>query len=55
MQLHYLGTAAAEGFPGLFCDCDTCRRARAEGGRSLRTRSQALIDGRLLIDLPADT
>ena len=55
MKLQYLGTAAAEGWPALFCDCDSCRRARTAGGRNIRTRSQAMLDDRLLIDLPADT
>lgn len=55
MKLHYLGTAAAEGWPALFCDCPACQRARAVGGRNIRTRSQALLDGRLMIDLPSDT
>ena len=55
MEIQYLGTAAAEGIPGIFCNCDTCVEARKRGGRNLRTRSQALIDGKLLIDFPADT
>ncbi len=55
MKLKYFGTAAAEGWPGLFCDCNACRRARAAGGRNIRTRSQAIIDDCLLIDFPADT
>ena len=55
MKLQYLGTAAAEGVPAPFCQCAVCEEARAKGGRSVRTRSQALLDGRLLIDLPADT
>ena len=55
MILRYLGTAAAEGWPALFCTCDNCRRARSAGGRNIRTRSQAIIDDRLLIDFPADT
>lgn len=55
MQLQFLGTAAAEGIPALWCGCECCRRSRETGGRALRTRSQALIDGRLLIDFPADT
>ena len=55
MIFQYLGTAAAEGFPALFCSCGACERARKAGGRNLRTRSQAIIDGRLLIDFPADT
>ena len=55
MKLQYLGTAAAEAIPGLFCGCETCRRARKLGGRNLRTRSQALVDGVLMIDFPPDT
>lgn len=55
MKIKYLGTAAAEGIPALFCDCDNCKKARALGGRNIRTRSQALIDDTLLIDFPADT
>lgn len=55
MKLTYLGTAAAEGQPALFCTCATCREARRRGGRDLRTRSQALLDGKLLIDFPPDT
>ena len=55
MKLKYFGTAAAEGFPGLFCSCDNCKRAAAAGGKNIRTRSQALINGDLLIDFPPDT
>ena len=55
MKFQYLGTAAAEGIPGVFCECETCKKALANGGRHIRTRSQAVIDDTLLIDLPADT
>lgn len=55
MIIQYLGTAAAEGIPALFCECDTCKRARALGGKNIRSRSQAIIDGAVLIDYPADT
>lgn len=55
MKLQYLGTAAAEGIPGVFCECETCKKALELGGRHIRTRSQAVIDDALLIDLPADT
>ena len=55
MKLRYFGTAAAEGWPALFCECPACRRARAAGGRNIRTRSQSLLDDELLIDFPADT
>ena len=55
MILKYLGTAAAEGWPAVFCNCDYCNQARTRGGKSIRTRSQALIDKDLLIDFPVDT
>ncbi len=55
MKIKYLGTAAAEGFPAVFCNCEYCRKARELGGKNIRTRSQAIIDDELLIDLPADT
>ncbi len=55
MKLTYLGTGAAEGVPSLFCQCDNCKQSRALGGRNIRSRSQALINGELLIDFPADT
>ena len=65
MVLQYLGTAAAEGWPTLFCACRHCETARTRGGKNIRTRSQAAVfakevdqgtpDERLLIDFPADT
>ena len=55
MKLTYLGTAAAEGFPALFCNCKYCVEARRLGGKNIRTRSQSLVNDDLLIDLPADT
>ena len=55
MELKYLGTAAAEGFPAFYCDCNNCKEARRRGGKNIRARSQAVIDGRLLIDFPCDT
>ncbi len=55
LKFRYLGTAAAEGWPAMFCECDHCKRAVKSGGRNIRTRSQAVIDEKLLIDFPADT
>lgn len=55
MKIKYYGTAAAEGFPGMFCECETCKRARLSGGKSIRTRSQTAIDDTLLLDLGPDT
>lgn len=54
MKLTYYGTAAGEAWPGVFCDCELCRKARELGGKNMRTRSQALIDEELLLDLPPD-
>ena len=65
MQLQFLGTSAAEGWPGLFCNCDQCEAARLLGRKNIRTRSQAVlyadsvksggVDDILLIDFPPDT
>jgi len=55
MKLTFLGTAAAEGFPAVFCNCEYCKEARRLGGKNIRSRSQTLINDDLLIDLPADT
>lgn len=55
MNVTLLGTGAAEGWPGLFCRCQVCCQARILGGKNIRTRSSALIDGVLKIDLPPDT
>lgn len=55
MKITFLGTAAAEGLPAVFCNCPTCARAKARGGREIRTRSQILIDDDTLFDFPMDT
>ena len=55
MKLKFLGTAAAEGIPALFCECDNCKYARKHLGKDFRTRSQSIINDDLLIDFSADT
>ncbi len=55
MKLKFLGTAAAEGVPAVFCNCPTCQRAKARGGKDVRTRSQILLDDDALFDFPMDT
>jgi len=55
MEIWYLGTAAAEGLPALFCACEICKKARKAGGREIRTRTQSIVDGKILIDFPPDT
>lgn len=53
MKIKYLGTAAAEGVPALFCQCDTCEKARKTG--VIRSRAQAIIDDCILLDFGPDT
>ncbi|MEG1676683.1 MAG: MBL fold metallo-hydrolase [Clostridia bacterium] len=55
MELTYLGTAAAEGWPALFCRCESCQRAAQLGGKDIRTRAQAVVDDQLLLDFGPDT
>ncbi len=55
MKLRILGSGGGEGYPALFCECAHCAAARKAGGKSIRSLSQSLIDGKLLIDLPAAT
>lgn len=55
MKLKYYGTAAAEGVPALYCSCDVCKYSAKHGGKNIRTRSQALVNNSLLIDMPPDT
>lgn len=55
MQIKFLGTGAAEGIPALFCHCNICKHARENGGRNVRTRSQAIIDNKILLDFGPDT
>lgn len=55
MKIKYLGTAAYEGVPALFCNCEVCKKSRAAGGKNIRTRSQAVIDDKIMIDFNPDT
>lgn len=55
MKIQYLGTAAAERIPAIFCNCPTCQKALELGGKNIMTHSQVLLDDRLLIDLSCDT
>lgn len=54
MKLQYLGTAAAECWPAIFCECPACLEAARRGGRNIRHRSGAIVNDRVLIDLSAD-
>lgn len=54
MKIRYLGTAAAEGVPALFCTCAHCAYARRTGGKEIRSRAGAIVDDRLKIDFGPD-
>lgn len=55
MELLFLGTAAAEGAPALFCTCEHCAYARRVKGKEIRTRAGSLVDGVLKIDFGPDS
>lgn len=55
MRIQILGTAAAEGWPGIFCGCHACAKARKTDGKNMRSRASVLIDDIFKIDLPPDT
>ena len=55
MKIKLLGTAAAEGIPAFYSGSRVSEHARKTGGREMRTRCAALVDGHIKIDLPPDT
>lgn len=55
MKVLYMGTAAEERMPGMFCNCEVCQKSLKLGGKNIRTRAQALIDDTLLVDFGCDT
>ncbi|WP_044478959.1 MBL fold metallo-hydrolase [Paenibacillus antibioticophila] len=55
MKIHFLGTAAAEGYPNAFCRCGHCQKARELGGKNIRTRSSAIIDDIIKFDYSPDS
>ncbi|QJD84213.1 MBL fold metallo-hydrolase [Cohnella herbarum] len=55
MKIRFLGTAAFEGIPALFCGCDGCKRAKELGGKNYRTRTSVMLGDELKIDFPPDT
>jgi phosphoribosyl 1,2-cyclic phosphate phosphodiesterase len=55
MEIRLLGTGAAEGIPAFYSASRVSMYAREHGGKDVRTRCSALVDGGLKIDLPPDT
>ena len=57
MKIQYLGTAAVEGIPAMFCMCPCCQSIRSHYGtnpKDVRMRTSALIDNTLQIDFGPD-
>ena len=55
MEVTILGSAAAEGWPALFCACDTCKRARAAGGKNIRSRAAVQFGPKHRFDFGPDS
>ena len=53
MRVQLLGTGASDGWPNPWCACASCAAAAAAG--LVRGQTGALVDGRLLLELGAET
>jgi len=51
MKLIFLGTAAGQEYPGIWCDCEYCSRARELGGKNTRRNSSVMLDDDVMIDM----
>ena len=54
MKVTFLGTAAAEAIPALWCECAVCATAKARGGKELRRRCSYLVDDDTMVDFGPD-
>ncbi len=55
MLLTLLGSAAAEGWPALYCTCDYCSEALRRGQKDIRRRTSYRLGDRIQIDFGPDT
>lgn len=55
MTFTILGTAAAEGWPALWCPCEACAEARRLGGKNIRRRSAYQLGDRIHVDFGPDS
>jgi phosphoribosyl 1,2-cyclic phosphate phosphodiesterase len=55
MEILFCGTAAAEGWPALFCICEACRKAREIGGKEVRSRAAYMLGDRIRVDFGPDS
>jgi len=54
VKLTILGSAAAEAWPALFCECEYCAEARRRGGKNIRRRSCYRVNDNMLVDFGPD-
>jgi phosphoribosyl 1,2-cyclic phosphate phosphodiesterase len=54
-EVQILGSAAAEGIPAIFCTCDVCKKAWANGGKDVRMRAAYKLSDTVRIDFGPDT
>lgn len=54
MRLQFLGSAACESIPGLWCECESCQLATKLGGKNIRRRTAYLVDDHTLVDFGPD-
>lgn len=55
MEILFCGTAAAEGWPALFCLCPACKMAREIGGKEVRSRAAYMLGDRIRVDFGPDS
>ena len=55
MIFRILGSAAAEGWPGMFCGCECCAEARRRGGKDIRRRTSYQLGDKIHIDFGPDS
>lgn len=55
MEILFCGTAAAEGWPALFCTCAACQKARERGGKEVRSRAAYMLGDRIRVDFGPDS
>ena len=55
MNIRLMGTGGADGIPAFYAGTRVSEHARKHGGKDVRTRAAALVDGTLKLDLGPDT
>ncbi|MBS1723796.1 MAG: hypothetical protein JSS66_12690 [Armatimonadetes bacterium] len=55
MVIHLLGTGGADGVPALYSESRVSKYAREHGGKDVRSRASALVDGVIKLDLGPDS